>query len=754
MGLGGHTREIDVAIPEGDPPPYAEGVVRPLTGGRSPRVDGPLKVTGHALFTVDVRLPGMLHGRIVRSPYARARVVFVDTTRAAAIPGVVFEETGKKQVRYHGEAVLALAAPTAAAADDAVRATTILYEPLSPVLDLDQALAPGAPLVWEKPVGEKRTEGDAPSLGGNATQEGNRRSTKASVKGDPDRGFAEADATIEVVVSTQVQTHVSMETHALVADWRDGELHVFASTQGVFSVRDELARVFGVPREKVVVRAPFVGGGFGSKFGAGDYGVLAARLSRKAGKPVRMVLDRREEFLAAGNRPSCRVRMRLGYRGNGTVTTLHYISEGTAGVATGAGTGGFARSAYGFPNVRIEESDVFTHLGPGCAMRAPGHPQGCFAVETALEELAERLAMDPLALRLANDPSEVRRHEWELGRVAIGWERRAAISEANRKAAASGFQRRRGLGCAASVWYKLVAPGSQVVVRVHRDGGVEVENGVQDIGGGIRTVIGLVVAEELGLSPAAITVKIGDTRHPFGPGSGGSMTTGSLVPAVRAAAVHAAARLRGLAAPLLGARQEEITLRAGELVASGKSITWKRACARMAGDHFVVTGDRAQDYEGTDPRIFGAQFAEVEVDVETGIVWVAKVVAVQDCGQPVWLPGVENQIRGGILQGISYALFEERRVDRRTGRVLNPNLETYRVLGSRDVPEIVPIVVDLWCGNNNGHVRGIGEPATVPTAAAVANAVSHALGVRMTSLPLTPQKVLAAVASRRKEVHS
>jgi xanthine dehydrogenase YagR molybdenum-binding subunit len=401
------------------------------------------------------------------------------------------------------------------------------------------------------------------------------------------------------------------------------------------------------------------------------------------------------------------------------------------------------KSAYGFPAVKVAESDVFTHLGPGCAMRAPGHPQGCFAVETALEELATRLGMDPLALRLKNDPSEVRRLEWETGAKEFGWSRRAEITKANAAAAASGKPLRRGLGCAASLWYTFVAPGSQVLVRIHRDGTVEVENGVQDIGGGPRTPIAMVVAEELGLPVGSIRVKIGDSRYPYGPASGGSVTTGSLIPAVRAAAVHAREKLVGAAAKVLAAPEAEVKLAEGVFSAQGRAAEFRKVCSRLPGETLVATGDRAKDYDGTDTRLFGAQFAEVVVDVETGVVAVKKVVAVHDCGQPVWRTGVESQIRGGILQGISYALFEERVVDERSGRVMNPNVEFYKVLGSMDTPEIVPLLVDLYPGKNNAHARGIGEPATVPTAAAVANAIAHATGVRPTSLPITPAKILA-----------
>lgn len=747
VGLAGKTKEVEVAVPSDDPAPYPEGRERPVTGRRRPRLDGPQKVTGRAVYTHDVRRGGMLHARVLRSPHAHAKVLSIDTSKLNTMPGVFFHTLNKSLVRYHGEALLAVAAPTPQAAEDAVHAVAVKYEVLPQVSSVAAAREASAPLVFEKVAETKRSAGDAPEEAGKASrQKGNVKGPKTSGKGDVEKGFHEADVTLELVTSTAVQTHAAMETHSLVAEWKGDDLHVHASTQSTFSVRDELASVFQIPKDKVIVNAEYVGGGFGAKFGAGDYGMLAAQLAKKSVRPVKLILDRKEEHLAAGNRPDSINTVKLGAKKDGTVTAVQYTSFGTAGIATGAGTGSFAKSAYGFPNVKVEESDVFTHQGPGCAMRAPGHPQGCFAIETALDELADRLGLDPLAVRLANDPSEVRRAEWELAQKEIGWSRREAITRANREAAAKSNPLRRGLGCAASVWYTIMSTGPQVIVRVHRDGAVEVENGVQEIGGGIRTVIGMIVAEELGLPVEAVRVKIGDSRYPFGPASGGSTTTTSLAPAVRAAAVHAAQKLAAVAAPLLGAPAEDVALKDGVFVGNGKSAEWKRVCGRMTGDSIVATGDRATDYDGTDSRIFGAQFAEVSVDTETGVVRVEKVVAAHDCGLPVWRTGVESQIRGGVLQGVSYALFEERVLDPKTGRFLNPNLEFYKILGARDAPEIVTLLVDLYAGKNNMHVRGIGEPATVPTAAAVANAVSHAIGSRITELPMTPPRILTAIA--------
>ncbi|HQQ79573.1 MAG TPA: xanthine dehydrogenase family protein molybdopterin-binding subunit, partial [Thermoanaerobaculia bacterium] len=700
MGLAGHTLSKKISLPPGDPAPYRVGE-RPVTGRRRRRLDGPEKVTGRAVYTHDARKAGMLHARIVRSPHAHAKIVSIDVSRAEKMPGVVIENPGKKVVRYHGEAVVALAAPTRAAAEDAMRAVKVTYDVLPHTVSLAAARKEGATLVFEKSVEEKRTAGDEPGAAAALPQKGNVRGPKPSGKGDVEKGFAEAEGTLEIVTTTSVQTHTCMETHSMFAEWVGDTLEVQASTQGTFSVRDELAEVFKLSKDKVIVRAEFTGGGFGSKFGARDYGVFTAKLAKKAGRPVLMALERKEDQLSSGNRPDSWNRVKLGYRKDGTVTAADYESFGTAGVATGTGTAGFVKAAYGFPAVRAAESDVFTHLGPGCAMRAPGHPQGCFAVETALEELASRLGMDPLALRLKNDPSEVRRAEWEIGAKEFGWSRRAEITKANEAAAASGSPLRRGIGCAASLWYTFVAPGSQVLVRIHRDGTVEVENGVQDIGGGVRTPIAMVVAEEMGLPVESLRVKIGDSRFPFGPASGGSVTIGSLIPAVRAAAVHARERLVGVAAKVLGAAESDVRIAGGVFSAKGQRADFRKVCARIPGDTLVATGDRAKDYDGADTRLFGVQFAEVVVDVETGVVVVKKVVAVHDCGQPVWKTGVESQIRGGILQGISYALFEERIVDERSGRVMNPDVEFYKVLGSKDTPEIVPILVDFYPGKNN-----------------------------------------------------
>jgi len=318
LGLADHTLSKKILLPPGDPVPY-DKVDRPLTGRHHPRLDGPQKVTGRATYTHDVNRPGMLHGRVLRSPYAHADIVSIDTSKLDAM-GVVWVKPEKKRVRYHGEAVLALAASTPQLADDALHAVAVTYAVKPHTVRLVDAMRPGAPLVFEKVVEEKRSAGDAPSGGGAAPQHGNVRGPKTSGKGDVAKGFAEADSTLELTLTTAVQTHVPLETHSLFAEWEGDRLKVYASTQGTFTVKDELATVLGIPKDKVEVVAEYVGGGFGAKFGAGDFGVFAAQLAKKAGKPVRLILDRKEEHLAAGNRPDSINTIKVGYKKDGTVT--------------------------------------------------------------------------------------------------------------------------------------------------------------------------------------------------------------------------------------------------------------------------------------------------------------------------------------------------------------------------------------------------------------------------------------------------
>lgn len=785
--VGGTMGEVERVLAADEPPPLGVNAELAVVGKRVPRLDGRAKVTGAARYTADVQLPGMLYGRIVRSPHPHARVRAIDTSAAERHPGVravhvldhllgsaVLREPSKELpsrfpvVRYVGQPIAAVAATTEAVAEEAARLLKVDYEPLPFVVDVDEARDPSAPLVFPGPADQAGSAGGGGGPAG-VPQTGNVRGpakggTFGPPRGDIVAGFAAAEVVVEGTFRTQVQTHSALETHGLVADWKPDGLTVYASTQGTSTVRDELAEIFGLKKSQVRVITEFMGGGFGAKFGAGNYGVLATHLSKKAGAPVRMMLDRKEEHLAVGNRPSSIQKLRVGAKKDGTLTAIHLVSYGTAGVGTGAGTSGPAKNMYPCPNLLTEESDVFTHAGPAAAFRAPGHPQGCFALEQVIDELAERIGVDPLALRDKIDfdedqkgknvDSDARRMERRIGAERIGWSRR-------RPKGSDAGPIKRGIGAAQSIWYRFIDLDASCEVRVGRDGSVELLSAVQDIGTGIRTVLAQVVAEELGIAATDVSTRIGDTAYPSGVASGGSKTTGSITPAARNAAHRARRQLLEQVAPALGAPPGALAMKDGKVFVRdepSRSLSFRAAAAKLRTEQIAATAGRSDDYGGFEAvrgqnRVGiggygGVQFAEVAVDTETGVVRVERVVAVHDCGRPLNPLTLESQINGGILQGISYALYEDRILDRRTGRMLNANLEQYKILGSRETPVIEVVLIEEYRGKSSTDAGGVGEPATIPTAAALANAFYNATGVRMRELPMTPAKVLAALARK------
>ena len=752
LGFNGHFEEKQVEIADGDPKPWDPSHKFSILGARTPRLDARAKATGEARYSIDVVLPGMLYGKILRTPHAAATVKAIDLAAAKKMPGVraaiAIAKPGDK-LRFAGQEVAAVAAESPERALDAVAAIRVEYEPLAFVVDPARARAEDAPLVFEGTVQQKTTAGDAGLAGRKALpRKGNVQGPRATEKGNVEEGFRKADAVVEGTYVTQVQTHTALETHGIVAKWEGEDLKVWASTQGIFSVREELAQTLGIPAAKVTVITEYMGGGFGAKFGAGVEGVTAAKLAKEAGAPVKLFLDRKEEHLAVGNRPSAVQWIKAGATRDGKLTALHLVVHGNGGTNGGTGTSGPLKNVYACDNVKTEEFDVFTNSGPSAAFRAPGHPQGSFALEATMDELAAKLGMDPLEFRVKNDPSEVRREEFRLGAEKIGWKSRDALRGSSKDPAI-----RRGVGVGAAIWYNTGGTGPKATVTIHRDGSAEVVQGVQDLGTGSRTMVGIVAAEELGLPLDRVAVRIGDTRMPYGPGSGGSTTTPSSAPSIRAAAWAAKRKAAEKLAAAWGVAPDAVEHENGAFFVKGDSarrLSWNEACAKLPAEGVSATGSRAENHGDAWKRFTGgAQFAEVEVDVETGIVRVKKVVAVHDCGLVVNALTAESQVQGGIIQGVSFALYENRILDKQTGRMVNPNVEQYKIAGSLDVPEIDVTILPVWDGVNNTHSVGIGEPATVPTAGAIANAVSHAIGVRITSLPITPESVLAALDSAR-----
>ncbi len=722
LGYEGHLRDVVVVIPDDEPTPWQWGDKLEIVGQPTPRVDGPLKATGAARYSYDIALPGMLYGAILRSPYPHARIKSIDSSRAKHLNGVrAVINADDDLVRFAGQEVVAVAASSSDIANDAVALIKVEYQPLPFVADLDVAMASGAPAVFEN--------------GSNLAK------ARQSSVGDVATGFAGAAATHEATYTTPVQTHVSLESHGSVASWDGDKLTVWTSTQGIFAVRDDLSVYFKLPGDNVRVITEFLGGGFGSKFGAGREVILACRLAKAAGAPVKLMLSRREEHLATGNRPNSVQKVKMAADQAGKLTAIDVIQHGSGGIGAGSGSSGPFASVYRCPNFRSEERNVFMNTGPSAPMRAPGWPQGCFALELAMDEMAHKLRLDRLEFRRRNSDHPVRAVEFDLGAKAFGWDEK---SRAPKKSGAM----RRGIGVAGAAWHALGVSGPEAQAIAHRDGRVEVRVGTQDIGTGTRTVLAMVAAEEMGLPLSRVACEIGDTRYLFSVPSGGSMTAPSNTPAVRQAASHLKQKLLRIAAPMIGAEPGDLEIRDGVVQVRfepTRKVAFEDVCKRMSGDSISAQGERVTNYEGFRHDQAGCQFAEVEVDTETGIVRVLEVVAVHDAGRIIDPLTARSQVNGGVLMGVGFALFEARRLDPALGIMMNPNMDDYKMVGPLDVPDIKVMFVEVANGITNTGVLGLGEASHVASAAAIGCAVSDAIGAPVRDLPMTPDRVLAAL---------
>jgi xanthine dehydrogenase YagR molybdenum-binding subunit len=677
---------------------------RDVIGSKTLRVDGPAKVTGRALYASDVQPDGWLYGMILRSKWPKARVAKINLEPALKMPGIkaaVLRSEGERTVRYYGEELAAVAGTSKQACLDALRVIQVDAKPLPFVVRENDAKEEGAPRVWE----------DAPNLSKPHVRE----------QGEVDKAFGECAAVVEGFFTTPVQLHHPLETHGNTVSYTDEEVTAWASTQGTFSVRDGLADHLNLQHSQVRVICEYMGGGFGSKLGAGVESGLAARLSKAAKAPVKLMLTRFDEALAVGNRPSSFQKVKLGAAADGKLLAYELESYGTAGIGSGpateAGGGGAGFPApyiYEVPNVRVKQAAVAVDAGSARAFRAPGHPPASFGMESILDDLAVKLNLDPLELRLKNDHSEIRHKEYQLGAERFGWKAKY------KKPGSSPGPVKTGVGCAGATWGGG-GHGTQAQAQINPDGSVEIRCGTQDIGTGTKTLIAVVAAEVFGLKPDQIQVRVGDTRYPPSGGSGGSTTAASVSPAIFDCCTRAL---------------QDLQTQTG---VSEPRAHWLEACKKL-GTHPLVAGGRWQ--EGlSGSGVGGVQFAEVAVDTETGFVKVKKVTCVQDCGLVVSKLTAESQVNGGIIMGMGYALYEERVMDALSGVVLNPNFETYKLTALADTPEIEVILLDM----PERGVIGLGEPVTIPTASAIANAVANALGVRVSSLPITPARVLSAL---------
>ncbi len=691
-----------------------------ILGKHYPRLDGPDKVSGRAKYVYDQAPKGMLYGAILSSPHPAAKINSIDDSkvrRLAGVKAVLTDVHPTGTVRYAGEGVAAVAATTPEIARDALELFDVDYEILPFVEDLEKAMKDGAPQVF--------------------ADRGNVRDPRVRGEGDVDAGFAEANEIIESEYRTQVQTHSCLEVHGSVAMWEGDELTVWDSTQAVHGVREGLAKFLEIPESNVRVICHHMGGGFGSKLQPGGYSAVAAKLAKQANAPVKLMLTRKQDFLSGGNRPNSIQKIKMGAKKTGEITAFSAVSHGTAGLGGNAGVR--LPIVYDLPNWKHEHYTVYTNAGAARAFRAPGCPQAVFGMDQIMDEMAEKIGMDPVEFRLKNDTNQTRQKEWRIGAEKIDWQRRSKTPGSDTGVV------KRGIGCAASIWWPG-GRGTQAAMKIFPDGGVEVRCGTQDIGTGTRTIVAAIAAEELGLKISQIRPMVGDSDYPKSGGSGGSTTAPSVAPAIKNTAEKAKAKLIELAAQHFSVPPAEILWQDGTASvqgASNKKLSWKELCSLLGTEPLEVNGEWVEGLSSA--GVAGCQFADVSVDTETGKIKVEKIVAVADCGLILDRLTTESQVNGAVVQGISYALYEDRLMDPVTGTQINAEFENYRIAGAAEIPVIEVILYD----EAERGVIGIGEPPTIPTSGAIANAVYNAIGVRMRELPMTPDKVLTALAAQQ-----
>ncbi|HXJ55766.1 MAG TPA: xanthine dehydrogenase family protein molybdopterin-binding subunit [Verrucomicrobiae bacterium] len=696
---------------------------RTLLGKRISRVDGPAKTTGAAKYSFDINRPGMLWAKLVTSAHPKAEVVSIDLSAATALPGVKasWKDEQVKEVQYVGQILAAVAAETEEIATEAARLVRVEYKPSEAIIrDSDPALAKDKPAAREQ--------------------------------GKVEEALAKADVVHTGNYGCPVITHCCLESHGQVTDFKDGELLVWPSTQNVSRWADRLGEAVDVPQNKIRVDCQYMGGGFGSKFAYDRWGMIGATLSKQTGRPVKLMLERDVEMLIAGNRPSAYAKVKLGAQKDGLVTAVDTEVWGTSGVG-GSIPDRFPYIFTEVPNARTTATRIMTNRGRAAAWRAPNHPQLCFITMSAFADLAAALKMDELEFFMKNaaltkDRAAVYQEELKIAADLIGYKQKA--HPRGDKAAGP---IKRGLGISMHTWGGRGHP-SECDVTIHPDGSVEAKIATQDLGVGTRTCVGMVVAETLGLPLDRVKVEIGRSEYPPSGASGGSTTIGGISVSCRTAATNALNALLENVSKRLGVAADALEASGGAIRETAKpsnQISWKDACASLGPNPITkrgvnVPGD-SEKANLTSQGVGGVQIADVSVDIETGVVTMNEMVAVQDCGLVVNLKLAESQVYGGLIMGITYALFEEAVYDVRTGQMLNADMEFYRLAGLQDVGTLK---VHMMTGKDyDGRgVIGLGEPPVISPGAAIANAVANACGVRVPNLPLTPERVLTTLSQK------
>lgn len=746
-----------------------------LVGKSADRIDGVAKASGTAKYAYDITTPGMLVARLLGSPHAHAKIKSIDTSAAKQVPGVKVVMTGddfeakkikalKKagaEIQWQGEPIAVVVAESEAAATEGVKAIKVEYELLEVFVkeqDLEAAKAANRVQKGGRDVALVKEPGD------NDDED-------AFTEKEIQRLLKESAVVIERKYGIEAITHMCLEPHGSTCEWQDGKLLAHLSTQNVSGTGAQFAQPLGIPATDVTVHCDYIGGGFGSKFQADEWGVIAAYVSRELGRGVKLMLDRDQELKIAGMRPSGFVSVKVGTDDKGVIKVWDSYHWGTSGAAAG---GNIKEDIIPYvfkpANRRSVLMPVLTNAGPYRAWRAPGHPQACALSQVVLDDIAARLGIDSYEVFLRNLPSvSPKKKDPATGKdvsmadtYADQMRVAAQLMDWKAKWHPHGKGPRQGsivtgLGMALHTWGGA-GHNSTCLLRVHPDGAVESSLASQDLGTGTRTAIAMVVAETFGLPVSAVKVNIGSSKYtPSGP-SGGSTTIGGVSESNRRAALDALERIFALVAARLGVDAGSLEAKAGRIQVAAQpsnGLAWKEACGLLGNMPLEVKGEYLKGSKdpktGADSKlsgvqVAGVQMAEVAVDRDTGVVKMKKFVAVQDMGLIINRKTAASQIYGAVIMGIAYALFEERIMDAKTGAFLNCEIADYKLPRLGDIGEIVVELYEPETEYNRG-VIGLGEPPVISPGAAISNAVANALGVRVPYLPLTPKRVLDALAN-------
>lgn len=727
-----------------------------------PRVEGADKVTGKTQYTADVPVQGALWGKLLRSPVPHARVVRVDVSKAAKLPGVHAALTGtdlpplfvgskmkdlpvlaRERVRFAGDPVAAVAAESREIGEEALSLIEVEYDDLPALYDPLEALKPGAPLIHEQRSSYK----NAP-----AVPEGipNLQSVSVKKRGDLEEGFQKAARIFEHTFRTQLTHHGYLEPHACIV-WihPEGKVEVWASNKSPYVLRDQLAEDLGIPKERIKVHIMSVGGDFGGKASLIDVPICYF-LAERSGRPVKMVLEYSEEIMAAAHRHPAVIALRTGVESDGTLTAVEakIVYSGGAYAAfkinpevTVLG-GRRLASYYRIPAIKAETSCVYTNQVPCTQSRTPGSPQIVFAMESQMDIIAAQLGLDPVELRMRNvlkegDASPMG-ERWQ--HICVGETLQKAVEASGWRKSTPGRHRGRGVAL-----YERGTPGGKAsaAITIEADGSITLLTGVPDVGPGFYTVVQQIVSETLGVSPERVRVRFEDTDSlPYDPGTGGSKSTNTSGHAAYKAAREVREKLASLAGRKLGCAPEKVRQAGGRFVGpENKGISFdelaRLAVAENRGPIFHLTMYEPKD----EPPVtsFAAQVAEVEVDPETGKIQIKKITTAHDAGIVLNQLTFQGQVDGGVINGLGFTLMEENpMVD---GRITGLNLGEFKIPCIKDIPKLTTVVLESPTGPVPFQGKSIAEMPNVPTAAAIANAVAAAVGLRLFELPLTAEKI-------------